>query len=127
MLAAYKRRAFRSSVEVIVMMFGRAVYKDGKLRRIIVKDMLYPLQEATPDVVSYMFDSVASKYPFLGTIHSHPDNSIIGISLKDIEDSHMVGEILSGIFTWYLPKGGKKRKSRLDWYVNAPCVVVKEV
>lgn len=127
---SYQRRALASPNEVLGLLVGTTLKENDKLVEIRITDIIYPPVQSTADEVvwnpQHIIRLQVQVLPFqiLGTIHSHP-NCEPGLSKEDLVSAREYEETISGVFSYWVPKGGVRRKSSLDFYCgNQPVEVV---
>jgi len=115
----------------MVALIGTVVKENDTITKVVVEDLVYlPLLESTPDVCRWDTKDLAQlmiavqPLAVVGTLHSHPACDVVALSPQDVAVAEAYGEIISGIFTWWQPEGGRKR-SRVDWYSGVKAVNVK--
>lgn len=127
-IANFKKRALATEDEVLAFLVGSITKENDVITKIVVKDLVYPKVDATPDGVTWdMNDMIRLQVQvqpdmILGTVHSHPDESP-HISKADIETAEANGELVSGIFSYW--KVDQRRRTSLDFYYGAKILRAK--
>jgi hypothetical protein len=130
LLRGFKKRALASDVEVFGFLIGNLIKENNILTRIVIQAIHYPKVLATKGEVNVLEKDrdvrrAVAPMLLLGSIHSHPDIEYDGISTEDAKDGARRGEAVFAVYHIWPKEEGKKRFTRLDWYVGAPLGRVK--
>lgn len=87
-----------------------------------IVDFVYPAQTALPNAVEWVPQDLVKlqaeilPLEIIGTLHSHPGYEP-HLSKEDIETAERWGEVVFGVFSWWYPKpGARRRRCSLDFY-----------